>query len=90
MRLIDADNLLKDPVFTNDDVLPEAIIYRMAAEAEPEVDPVHAAGGCYCRECEFWEEAALTCHHPRRYYRYEMYCTKDDFCSHGRRREGEE
>ena len=23
----------------------------------PKVDPVHAAGGCYCRECQFWQEA---------------------------------
>ena len=23
----------------------------------PKVDPVHVAGGCYCQECEFWQEA---------------------------------
>lgn len=50
------------------------------AEA-PTVDPIRAAGGCYCRECE--------------YYLPDHICgwnssdgwLPDDFCSYGRRRE---
>ena len=49
--------------------------------AQPTIDPIHAAGGCYCRECK--------------YYLPDHICgwnssdgwLPDDFCSYGRRRE---
>lgn len=49
------------------------------------IDPVHAAGGCYCRECEYWEKSVVN----------EDICwceltgnevDSDDFCSYGERR----
>ena len=58
----------------------------------PTVDPVHAAGGCYCRECKHYEEVTAV-------YGKDMVCTNqgcmkvaklpDDFCSRGERSEGE-
>lgn len=51
----------------------------------PTVDPVHAAGGCYCRECRMrtgveTKETVLCGYHG---------CSmrKDDFCSMGKREE---
>lgn len=55
------------------------------------LDPVHAAGGVYCRECKFSEKRDyryLFCtavdRHPARWCRY------DDFCSHGVKRGAED
>ena len=58
----------------------------------PDIDPVHAAGGCYCWECKHWEEGIAI-------YGKDMVCTNQgymrvaklptDFCSRGERREGE-
>lgn len=50
MRLIDADKLQKyiyDSGLWSDS---KAAFYSLI-ENSPTVDPVHAAGGCYCREC---------------------------------------
>lgn len=48
------------------------------------IDPVHAAGGCYCKDCKFYEQ-----------YRPEV-CElnaktvgRDDFCSYGEEKEQE-
>lgn len=56
-------------------------------EEEPVVDPVHAAGGCYCRECRMrtgveTKETVLCGYHG---------CSmrKDDFCSMGKREEND-
>lgn len=58
------------------------------ATKAPAIDPVHAAGGCYCWECvngEEWENrygvTGFLC---------SLFCADVDpggFCSHGRRRE---
>lgn len=52
VRLIDKDALLAFERFdaqieehTANDVL-------MIIKTSPTIDPIHAAGGCYCRECE--------------------------------------
>lgn len=56
MRLIDTDELKKQlkklPIMSN---WGEAFIPQIIDE-QPIIDPVHVAGGCYCRECRFWEE----------------------------------
>ena len=56
------------------------IIYHFLAKA-PTIDPVHAAGGIYCRECEnYWKN-----NNGKGFYG----CTTvgdDDFCSNGTRR----
>lgn len=51
--------------------------------ALPTIDPVHAAGACYCRECRNYNKPRLgwCSHHMDRE-------NPDDFCSWGKRREG--
>lgn len=50
--------------------------------ALPTIDPVHAAGACYCRECRNYNKPRLgwCSHHMDRE-------NPDDFCSYGKRRE---
>ena len=57
----------------------------------PTIDPVHAAGGCYCRECEHWTGIALG-------MRCKLYSfppnafilsQPDSFCSRGKRKEAD-
>ena len=83
MGLIDADKVNPSDVFVGiSDFAADcrnAVVKLLAAQ--PTIDPIHAAGGCYCRECK--------------YYLPEHICgwnssagwLPDDFCSYGRRRE---
>lgn len=50
--------------------------------ALPTIDPVHAAGACYCRECRNYNKPRLgwCSHHMDRE-------NPDDFCIYGKRRE---
>ena len=56
----------------------------------PTIDPIHYAGGCYCRECIFAREkyGKIECINGVSYQN--TYNSPDMFCSHGRRREGAE
>ncbi|WNX85236.1 hypothetical protein RWV98_02875 [Agathobaculum sp. NTUH-O15-33] len=45
MRLIDAD------AKTNEIYVSQFVIDQM--QKIPTIDPIHTAGGCYCRECCF-------------------------------------
>ena len=81
MRLIDADEETK---WANEN-LPDAhagVITCFLRDCAT-IDPVHAAGGCYCRECKGYGVIDLG------------QCTTmgarspDDFCSYGERKEEE-
>lgn len=48
MRLIDADRI---PYRNGTHGSSYDTAYRFDINVIPTVDPVHAAGGCYCREC---------------------------------------
>lgn len=87
MRLIDADNFLQSQIkrcrcvpliggcSKDNENLKEILA------GQPTVDPVHAAGGCYCRECKYHGAADG----PMR----QCDITDDnDFCSHSERRGG--
>ena len=55
-------------------------------EDAPTIDPVHAAGGCYCRECEYYTDSPMGRKACRVYYngRVELIPkTDNDFCSRG-------
>lgn len=60
--------------------------YRIGIDALldncPTIDPVHAAGVCYCRECRNYNKPRLgwCSHHMDRE-------NPDDFCSWGKRQE---
>lgn len=47
--------------------------------ALPTIDPVHAAGACYCRECKHWQEHYDYCKE------FAAERNQGDFCSYGRR-----
>lgn len=88
-RLIDAA-ALDISKFTRwfDDPNDRKAVERMIRDA-PTIDPVHAAGGCYCGECgylgnmheEDGETSTFYCHC------WGDLIYKDDFCSRGKRRE---
>lgn len=55
------------------------------------VDPVHAAGGVYCRECKFAQKRGygyLFCTNGNR--KYAGWCKDNGFCSRGEKREAED
>ena len=88
-RLIDADKLTYHFTVNDED---EQIFYVKLEDIDdaPTIDPVHAAGGCYCRECEYrtkdtqWTRAGFC---GRRDAGPMMIARPDDFCSRGKRRE---
>lgn len=62
-RLIDANALLKkwqDMLDIKTGEKEEIAVYKIfeilikRLNQEPTIDPVHAAGACYCRECTCW------------------------------------
>lgn len=90
MRLIDA-NLLKAEFTGNfTEAHPPAQI-KALIDVAPEIDPVHAAGGVYCRECKFAQERGygyLFCTNGNR--KYAGWCRDNDFCSRGIKRGDED
>ena len=57
----------------------EMFIQRLSQE--PTIDPVHASGACYCRECKHWQEPYDYCKE------FAAERNQGDFCSYGQRRE---
>lgn len=67
----------------------------------PTIDPVHAAGGCYCHECDQWYEIyhcgkkstdtyCCPCAHFSGEGGYMVYTKPNDFCNNGELKELEE
>lgn len=58
-------------------------LFRKRVELAPTIDAVHAAGGCYCRECRYLQQDThgLWCFRD-----YENPLKLDGFCSYGERR----
>lgn len=87
-RLIDANALTERLKFKrrlNGNIPDKCAGYDSAisqANKLPTIDPVHAAGACYCRECRNYNKPRLgwCSHHMDRE-------NPDDFCSWGKRRE---
>lgn len=84
MRLVDADVA---PLYLNKEACEQIKLMRT-------VDPVHAAGGCYCRECvyykicEEWDTGKrMLCeiHH----HSYLGHDGDEYFCSWGQRKEAD-
>lgn len=87
-RLIDANALIERLKFKrrlNGNIPDKCAGYDSAiaqANKLPSIDPVHAAGACYCRECRNYNKPRLGwCSH------YMDRENPDDFCSWGKRRE---
>lgn len=88
-RLIYAD-ALDISKFTRwfDDPNDRKAVERMIRDA-PTIDPVHAAGGCYCGECKYWTggfDGRCLMHSRGEDVIWFSYAS--DFCRRGKRREG--
>lgn len=87
-RLIDAEKLTHYLAVNEED---KQFFYVKSKDIDrlPSIDPVHAAGGCYCRECKYrtkdtqWTMAGFC---GRRDAGPMMIARPDDFCSRGKRR----
>lgn len=54
----------------------------------PAIDPVYAAGACYCRECgHLLQDLSVRTYHTCMRFRLPQRVNLDDFCSWGQRRE---
>ena len=95
MRLIDADNLdftFDRRCFSDGDTqyvrgVDDAI---GVVNSAPTIDAVHAAGGCYCRECTYAEHllnGAGKRYELCKYEDVDGVRWPDDFCSVGKREE---
>lgn len=99
MRLVDADALLlpddkSDKVLiigTNGKSIKLAYsLLKLKINNAPTVDPIHAAGGCYCRECTYAEHlinGAGKRYELCKYEDVDGVRWPDDFCSVGERKE---
>lgn len=87
MALIDTDDFLdlfyvasagQDKTFVK---VVEAVV-----DDTPTIDPVHAAGGCYCHECENLDTTSVAdwC------LEHQRVVSPLGFCGYGRRRDGGE
>ena len=84
MRLIDADAI-------NFRLDKYATPYLTVCDIEnaPTIDPVHAAGGCYCRECAMFKNYTKVNLDFGICKRHNSEVDKDAFCSYGVRKDGE-
>lgn len=101
MRLIDADALIEvvKKWYWDDEqqnLHPDADLFVhyliTTIKDRPTIDPVHAAGGCYCRECrnfgEDKEYGKSWCKRPFGCYGC-LPVNHDAFCSYGEKKEKE-
>lgn len=92
MRLIDADNLdftFDRRCFSEGDTqyvrgVDDAI---GVVNNAPTIDPIHAAGGCYCWECKFFREWSINDHYCANRAGLSRIVSADEFCSRGKRKE---
>ncbi|WP_270848438.1 hypothetical protein [Ruthenibacterium lactatiformans] len=88
-RLIDADAAkirfanYREDCINEDDINAANVFADVVLELDefPTIDPVHASGACYCRECKHWQEHYDYCKE------FAAERNQDDFCSYGQRRE---
>lgn len=85
MRLIDADACW-------DRILNGCCTTEAAVMNTPTIDPVHAAGGCYCKECKYHDDEVYPNSEWELHNHQECWCNWWDsvmplngFCSEGRK-----
>lgn len=81
MRLVDADALMEKEYSR---LREGEVLYRIPpshVDAAPAIDPIHAAGGCYCFECEKFDHDSGTgfCN------QWGKWTLCSDFCSRGKK-----
>lgn len=66
----------------------DAIIHNMEELAESQsVDPVHVAGGCYCRECVYYIKGADGLSYCANYEDLLICMNDNNFCGYGKLKE---
>lgn len=89
MRLIDADELIKNikcSGYEYERLRIDTIIECLLTDVvSPTIDPIHFAGGTYCKECIYKEESTVK--NPKDYWCQlrDSYMGLDGFCSEGRK-----
>lgn len=85
MRLIDADTCW-------DRILNGCCTTEDAVMNTPTIDPIHAAGGCYCKECKYHEDEVYPDGEWEVHDNEECWCdlwgntvSLNGFCSYGKR-----
>lgn len=83
MKLIDANNFFDEYYYMFKNSISEAELDRIfyMLRKEKQIDPVHAAGGCYCKECQYYE--------PLRDYPDYSKTLKYGYCYYWKYEEGE-
>lgn len=88
MRLIDADELIENIKYSSHDyerVRIDTVTGCLLTDSiSPTIDPIHAAGGCYCRQCfhselNFMPDDTYWCN------RCNCIMSLNGFCSEGRK-----
>jgi len=93
-RLIDADAAkicfanYREDCINEDDINAANVFADVVSELDefPTIDPVHASGACYCRECKHYDHGCCV---VKRYIGDDHIISmpQDGFCSFGQRRE---
>lgn len=79
MRLVDIADFSDS--LTNCETVSEVLT---KLSKQPTIDPVEAAGGCYCRECRWGQMDDISTMHCHKYHTHKQ---PDGFCSDGQRKE---
>ena len=98
MRLIDAVelfSLLKEQYIHNKELRQNIVARGWQGALQllydaPTIDPVHAAGACYCWECKYFDPDENIAPNTGSCSFVEMVRFFDDFCSKGEPKEAEE
>lgn len=98
MRLIDADDTLDTiekycgDYLIHDDQSFDKTAVRIAIKMAKTIDPIHAAKGCYCKECEYHENISYPNSKREIHDNEKCWCNWWDstvslngFCSEGRK-----
>lgn len=86
MRLIDADEETK---WANEN-LPDthAGVITCFLRDCGTIDPIHAAGGCYCQECNYLlQDLSPRTYHTCMRFHLPQRVNLDDYCSYGKPKE---
>lgn len=96
MRLIDADAVM-ETIKRHHYILSEyrnstdygmfTVGIQQAVDEQPTIDPVRAAGACYCRECKYFDPDENIAPNTGSCSFVEMVRLFDDFCSQGEPKE---
>ena len=97
MRLVDIADFSDS--LTNCETVSTVSEVLTKLSKQPTIDPVKAAGGCYCRECKHYHAGTGWCDQlsyfqtsdgepcsPAESMDWKMF-RENDFCSHGKRKE---